>query len=183
MHGIVSLLDPPHYAKVEGLWDVLGLDCSVLGIQVTPRPHFSWHVAQDYNIKVLGPLLAKIASQARPFKVRTTGIGLFTGSKPAVFIPVVKDALLLKFHEIMWKMAKDASIFPSPYYAPPVWMPHITLAYGETNWQRLSCVLEKLTYHPFNWEIVVDHIAVSYENEDRMGNKSLRFDFGSNNAW
>jgi 2'-5' RNA ligase len=179
MHGIASLLDSTYYAKVEGLWDELEIDCSVIGIQITPLPHFSWQVSQDYDMDRLRPALQRIAAGARPFKIRTTGIGLFTGPKPVVFISLVKDSLLLRFHELIWKLAKDASIFPSPFYAPQAWMPHITLAYGETNWQRLSCVMEKLVYHPFNWEIEVDHIAVINQFEGQIGEKSLYMKFGS----
>jgi 2'-5' RNA ligase len=179
MHGIVSLLDSKYYAKVEGLWDELELDCSLMGIQVTPLPHFSWQVAHDYDLKSLKPVLEKIASAAHPFKVRTTGIGLFTGPKPVVFISLVKDALLLRFHELVWRLTYNSAIFPSPFYAPEAWMPHITLAYGETNWSRLSCTLEKLVYHPFNWEIEVDHITVISQFEGQIGEKSIQLKFGS----
>jgi 2'-5' RNA ligase len=179
MHGIVSLLDLPSYNRVEGLWDELEIDCSISGIQVTSLPHFSWQVAHDYDMVRLKPALEKIALSARPFKVRSTGIGLFTGPKPVVFISLVKDALLLRFHDLIWRLTNDSAIFPSPFYAPKAWMPHITLAYGETNWGRLSCTLEKLVYHPFNWEIEVDHIAVISQFEADMGEKSIKIKFGS----
>jgi 2'-5' RNA ligase len=179
MHGIVSLLDSQSYSRVEGLWDELEIDCSLTGIQVTSLPHFSWQVAHDYDLVSLKPVLERITSAARPFKVRTTGIGLFTGPKPVVFISLVKDSLLLRFHELIWRLTKDSAIFPSPFYSPKAWMPHITLAYGETRWESLSCTLEKLIYHPFNWEIEVDHIAVISQFDADLGEKSFKLKFGS----
>lgn len=178
MHGIVSLLDSKYYSKVEGLWDELEIDCRLIGVQVTPIPHFSWHVAQDYDMERLKPVMERISHAARPFKVRTTGIGLFTGPKPVVYVSLVKDIVLLKFHELVWKLTKDSAISPSPFYAPKAWMPHITLAYGVTDWNNLSCAMEKLVYHPFNWEIEVDHIAVISQFEGQIGEKSLQLKFG-----
>ena len=44
MHGIVSLLDQPHYDQVEKLWVEIERRFGIKGIFVTPYPHFSYHV-------------------------------------------------------------------------------------------------------------------------------------------
>ena len=49
MHGLVSLLDPEHYQQVENLWNELEEECGLEGIKVTPYPHFSWLIAEDFD--------------------------------------------------------------------------------------------------------------------------------------
>jgi hypothetical protein len=50
MHGIVSLLDSKHNQFIEELWAELKQEFSVDGVYITPYPHFSYHVAQDYDV-------------------------------------------------------------------------------------------------------------------------------------
>ena len=55
MHGIVSLLPQPYYSEVEKLWDRLENNFGLSGIRVTPFPHFSWQIGENYD----EPLLRK----------------------------------------------------------------------------------------------------------------------------
>jgi 2'-5' RNA ligase len=181
MHGIVSLLDPFHNHQVEDLWKELESDCGLTGIQVTPIPHFSWQVAYDYNLDLLKPAMEEIARISNPFVARTTGIGLFTGERPVMFISLVKDATLLNFHKLLWDMTKEAAVMPSSFYSPEAWMPHITLAHGDTDWTRITCAMEKLVFQPFNWEILVDNISLINQFEGKVGEEKLHFVFGLDN--
>jgi hypothetical protein len=54
MHGIGSLLDDKHYQLVENLWAGLEREFVVRGVYITPYPHFSYQIAQHYNVKQLG---------------------------------------------------------------------------------------------------------------------------------
>jgi 2'-5' RNA ligase len=178
MHGIVSLLDNVHNDEVEKLWQELEADCGLTGVQITPIPHFSWHIAQDYDLNVLRVALEDIAAISTPFVVKTTGIGLFTGERPVIFIALVKDEALLRFHEMVWQQAQRAAFQPSPYYNPASWMPHITLAHGDTDWMQLTCAMEKLVFQPFNWEILVDNLALINQDEGHVGERTLYYRFG-----
>ncbi len=53
MHAIVSLLDNDHHYLIEDLWAELKREFSVHGVYITPYPHFSYQVAQDYNVDLL----------------------------------------------------------------------------------------------------------------------------------
>ncbi len=53
MHAIVSLLDDDHYKLIEDLWAELRREFSVQGVYITPYPHFSYQVAQDYDVDLL----------------------------------------------------------------------------------------------------------------------------------
>jgi len=55
MHGVVSLLDDEHYALVEHLWDEVETELGVRGLYKTPFPHFSYHVAEQYDLDLLEP--------------------------------------------------------------------------------------------------------------------------------
>jgi 2'-5' RNA ligase len=177
MHGIVSLLDEEHNQKVENIWRELALDCGLTGDQHIPIAHFSWHVAASYQIARLRPVLQEIAAVSEPFFVRATGIGLFTGERPVVFISLVKDDLMLRFHKVVWQKVNHLSLDPSPYYIPKTWVPHITLA--ETGWPgRLACAMEKLVFQPFNWQIRVDNLALISEAEGHVEEMAFAFRFG-----
>jgi hypothetical protein len=62
MHGIVSLLDNDRYQLIEDLWAELKREFSVHGVYITPYPHFSYHVAQYYDVTKLEPILERIGS-------------------------------------------------------------------------------------------------------------------------
>jgi hypothetical protein len=86
MHGIVTLLDNEHYQLVEDLWTELKREFSVDGVYVTPYPHFSYHAAQDYDVDKIESVLERIASNITTFKVRTSGLAIFTGASPVLYI-------------------------------------------------------------------------------------------------
>jgi len=88
MHGIVSLLPSPFYEKVEEIWKGLEKEAGITGVKVTPYPHFSWQIANNYNFVELEKVMKDIAYKSKPFMVYTAGLGIFTGKKPIIFIPV-----------------------------------------------------------------------------------------------
>lgn len=178
MYAIVSLLDEQHHARMLELWRGLEADCGLAGVALTPLPHFSWHIAAEYDLKRLESALAVLAAGSQPFTVRTTGLGFFTGPSPVVFIPVVKDHTLASYHQRVWELALPAAMGSSTHYMPEGWMPHITLAYGDVDAARLGCAMENLAFQPFTWEIRVDHLAVVYQLSGQVGRLQSRFPFG-----
>jgi 2'-5' RNA ligase len=183
MHGIVSLLSEPHYSKVEQLWRELELDCGLQDIKLTPIPHFSWQVARDYDLDLLRPVLKDIAAVARPFRVRTAGLGMFSGPKPVVFINVVKTDEMLHLHKLVWESTRQCAHDISPYYAPQSWIPHITLAHNDLPWPAMSCAIQKLVFQTFDWEILVSSISVISQAEGLVGEESLYYDFSAPAGW
>ena len=169
MHGIVSLLDEKHYRLVEHLWADLEQSFELKGIKVTPFPHFSWNLASDFNYPDLESVLQRISSSVRPFKVTTTGVGLFTGEKPTIYLPVVKTVELLRYHGLIWDLTASASQGRSPLYCPEQWMPHISLAYDDVTKQNIGPLMEHLAFQSFNWEMTIDNIALIYEPSGTVG--------------
>jgi 2'-5' RNA ligase len=178
MHGIVSLLDSTHYQKVEDIWSRLEEHCSLTGVRVTPIPHFSWQISENYNFDALKSVLEQLASELTPFTVQTTGLGVFTGKSDIVlYIPLVKDEGLLKLHQQIWKRTTPFSAGLANHYAPENWMPHITIGHGDVDEDGLACATRLLARENFNWEIPVDNLLLVYQNEGETGIEMARFYF------
>lgn len=178
MHGLVSLLDKKHYHLVEKIWQELEVDCGLKGIQVTPLPHFSWQIAEDYDWDRLEFALKNIAEAANPFTIRMTGLALFTGENPVAYISVVRTKELSELHQVIWERLHSISQSSSPYYSPSFWTPHISLAYGDVDTEKLQCLMGKLATRTFNWEIQIDNLALIYEPEGTIGRIRYKFKFG-----
>jgi 2'-5' RNA ligase len=159
MNGIASLLNDPQKTQIEAIWQELEEKCGLIGVRITPFPHFTYQVVEAYDQARLGPILQELAREAQPFTVHTTGLGLFTGEVPVIYLPLVKNDLLLHFHKVIWDRVKEVAQGASPYYAPDMWMPHITLGYGDVTHFNLGCAMEALAFRDFDWQISVDNLT------------------------
>ncbi len=179
MDGVVSLLPEPYYSTVEKIWHELTVDCGVRGIQATPVPHFSWHVALHYDENRLRENLTAVAQRQAPLTVHTAGLGVFSGDLPIVYISLVKDRSLLEFHEHVWKAADAAASGGEGYYAPAMWMPHITLVFQDLCLDNLPCIGEKLLFREFNWEMKLDNLALIGQPDGQAGSVYFRIPWGA----
>jgi 2'-5' RNA ligase len=175
MNGIVSLLDSKHNQLVEELWAKLEREFSVHGVYITPFPHFSYHVAQDYDVDRIVSVLGRITSNITKFKVRTSGLGVFTGTSPVLYIPVARSLELTQLHQELWKQISPSSSGALEYYHPDQWMPHITIGFGDISKNNLSEIIPFLAERDFNWEFTVNNIALIYDTGTKQELKS-RFD-------
>src|SRR5436305_5761825 len=172
MDGIVSFLDSKHNQLIEELWAELKREFTVQGVYITPYPHFSYHVAQDYDVDKVEPVLERITSNIMTFKVRTSGLGIFTGASPVLYLPVVRSLELTQLHQELWEQISTASSGIVEYYHPDQWMPHITIGFGDINKNNLSQIIPFLANRDFNWEITVNNIAVIYDSGTKQELKS-----------
>ena len=175
MHGIVSLLDPEHTRLVESLWVELENEFGLTSLYAPRIAHFTYQIAEDYDLKRLAAALEQFAQRQRPFRVRTTGLGLFTGGSPVLYIPVVRDADMTRIHAALWQAVEGLGSGVSPHYSPESWMPHVTLAQGDLNDDNLPRVIHFLSQRDFEWEIVINNIAFIYHLGDEY---RLKYRFG-----
>ncbi len=178
MHGLVSLLDSEHTTQVEALWQELEQACGLTGIKVTPFPHFSWLIAEDFNWDGLRRALHELAEELQPFSVRTSGVSLFSGTKPVLFLPLVRSAELSRTHAAIWDRISPFGKSLSKFYTPQAWMPHITLAYQDLDASNLSCAMERLAFRSFDWQIEIDNLALVFQIEGQVGKLDSRYELG-----
>jgi hypothetical protein len=159
MEGILSLLDDKHYQLVEDLWAELAREFGVRGVYITPYPHFSYHIAAHYDFESLTPAIERITSNITTFQIRTSGLGIFTGEAPVIYIPVVRSLELTQLQEALWQEISPTASGAQGYYHPGQWTPHITIGFSDINKENLSSIVRWLNERDFNWEITVNNIA------------------------
>ena len=177
VHGLVSLLPQDYYAKVEALWQMLADEFGLTGVETTPFPHFSWLIGKDFDWPALEHTLRELARETHPITVNTTGIGIFSGPSPVIFIPLVRTDALNALHRRIWDAIQPIGVQLSRYYAPDYWMPHITLAIHDITPQKIGNVTQKLAFQNFNWEFNVDNIGFIYDGDDETGEVDYQFKF------
>lgn len=178
MEGVVSLLDDEHYRIVENLWAELEREFSVRGVYITPYPHFSYQVSAHYSLEQLTPILQEFAAHSQPFRVQTSGLGIFNGPRPVLYIPVARSPQLTQFHQALCDIISPAGSSIQNYYHPDVWMPHITIGFGDLNADILSKIVNYLNERDFAWDITIDNIALIYDTGTKQELHS-RFTFKS----
>lgn len=160
MQGIVSTLDPTNNARVETLWNELEAQFG-LKYACTAYPHFSYQIAEAYQTQPVLAALQELARQMKPFTVTTSGLGIFTGERPVLFVRVIRDAELTTFHDRVFEaVAPYVRGVHADHYGPEHWVPHITLAIKDLNHDNLPDVIRLLSRRSFNWEITVHDVAL-----------------------
>jgi 2'-5' RNA ligase len=167
MNAIVSLLDPTHEALVVDLWADLAREFGVQGISVTPIPHFSYQVAPHYDLDALEVTLRRFAQDCAPLRVCTAGLGVFTGAKPVLYVPVVRGPELSALQAHLSRAVAGLGSDALEYYEPARWVPHITLAQHDLYPENLPDVFRWLGERSFDWEIPVDNLAVIHDADAR----------------
>jgi hypothetical protein len=159
MEGIISLLDAQHERLVEALWAELADAFGLRGVSVTPYAHFSYQIAQRYAAADLEPVVRQVAAATAPFTVETTGLGIFTGAQPVLYLPVARGPALAQLQATLWRDLAGTGTGVSDYYHPQRWMPHITLAFGDTTPATLAAAAHHLSGRDLAWRITIDNLA------------------------
>ncbi len=175
--GVVSLLDDEYNGRIEIIWQKLEDRFGTETIQRTPYPHFSYHVAENYEVNPVSDALTDVVQEMRPFTVRTAGLGVFTGGEPVLYIAMVRDPQLSALQQRIYEIASSNADSTFAYYHPQKWVPHITLLRGGLNPSSLSQVIEMLQGHNFHGEIRVDALALLEETYNPEREYTLRESF------
>jgi len=160
INGVASLLDDEHMAKLTQCWQLLEARCGMKGKNTHLPPHFTWQMVERYDLAQFEPLIRALAWSMQPFTVRASGLGIFSGRSPILYIPIIKDVHLIHLHEQIWRYSQCCAVHPSPYYNPVNWVPHITLFSDKDAPDNFCCALELLAYEPFEWELPIDNLAL-----------------------
>ena len=160
MITIASLLDKKANSATEEYWAMLEAKCQLTEINSVPFPHFSWFTASGIAHPALPELFEDVAKDLYVFTIQTTGLGVFTGKSPVIYLPLIKTRQLIEFHEIIWKRLSEFVQDLNYHYSPDSWVPHITLAYGDVSVPRLACAVQNLANIDLSTTIEISNIAL-----------------------
>lgn len=166
MDGVVSLLGGGFSDRVAALWDELERDLGLQGIYATPFPHISYAVATSFPAAPVFAALQRVASQFAPFSLHVAGLGLFTGSAPVLYLSVVRDPTLNALHAAIWQALGDLGEESQPYYAPPTWMPHISIGFADLGADSAAEAVRSLVLRDFAWNVPIDALSLIYDEGD-----------------
>ena len=178
MQGIVTLLDGEARERIEEIWEELRRDFGVRGVHATRFPHFSYHVAEEYELGRLAESLEKIARELRPFSVAVSGMGIFTRKLPVIYLPVVRSLEMQRIHGEVAEMASDLASGVNEFYASEVWIPHITVAEGDVDLLVLPEIVRRFGERNLRWEMRVANLAV-IRAEEAVQEVCVRVEFGA----
>ena len=161
MQGIISLLDEGHATRITAVWASLQDRLGLQGMDMPPLPHVSYHVAEQYEVTLLEPLVRACAAHTAPFEVETTGLGIFTtGLQPVLYLTVVRHPRLSALHAALWPTLAALSAGIIEYYHPDQWVPHITLHHGNLSPDALAEAVRLLSPMDFRWRLRIDNLAL-----------------------
>jgi len=175
MYALTTLFDFGSDINFAGTWQKLKNKCNLIPANEVSFVHLSWQGASAYHLEPAKKIVHDISAQTRSFKVAVSGIGIFTGTDPVLYLNVVKNRALMALHEVLWdKLSPFAEDF-NAYYGPNDWVPHITLVYGMLLPEDLCCAVTELMYEPFSFELTIDNLALIFLSDGSVGIDS-RFD-------
>ncbi|HET9111412.1 MAG TPA: 2'-5' RNA ligase family protein [Ktedonobacterales bacterium] len=183
MDGVVSLLDRTSEQVVRALWDELAERYDLRdGAQRVPHPHFSYHIAEGYDLARTEAALAHVAAQVQPFTVHVTGLGAFERPEEVLYLAVARNAALDRLHAALWRALAEDGVTQgaSPLYAPDSWIPHITLAQGDLTLDLLHAIQSAWAERDVRREVWVSDLTLLSQTPGAASHTpAMRFALGS----
>jgi hypothetical protein len=166
MHGIITKLPEPFYSRLLKIWNDVEREFGFKGVKVMPIPHFTWNVAQKYNLKEVENIIRSLVKETGPIEIKSTGLAFFNNEMFVAYNGIHKNSVLRNLHKNICKQIIVSSEEPSQYYLPDKWIPHITMVFEEKNSitepVKLTNFLKKLD---LNWTFTLDNLAIIQQSE------------------
>lgn len=179
MYALISELNETATVHVMHLWRQLNQSCGLEGIFNYPNPHFTWFSAEEIDFERSTPILQMIADSAAPFEVQASGMGIFPGDSPVLYLPVTKTNELVSLHRLIWDQVLPYAEDPNLFYSPGTWVPHITLALRDLSAENLPCALQVLASNAQETMISVESFALVKSENQATGETLAVFDLGA----
>jgi 2'-5' RNA ligase len=161
-----SLLSPHYAARINRIIKSLETEFGLDDVQATPEPHITYQLAGVRKLSALHSVLRDIASSTEPFAVHTTGLGVFPGPNPTIYIPVLRTNELNRLHQRIRAATAPLCLRTDKFSGPECWLPHISLALHDTTPELLGPVLQYLNQQTFNLKLTLDNIAILRQQGD-----------------
>lgn len=175
-HAVVSLLDDEHARRVRAIWLHLRERFGLRGVARTPHPHVSYVVAESAHAAAIAEGLQVIASSSATFSVQATGLGIFPGDEPVIYLPVVRAPAIDALHAAIEAMHDNGRGDVVARYRRDLWLPHITLARGGVDSEILGAAVDDLARTPIDWSIAIDNLTLIDGGDDSVSPRLQRFE-------
>lgn len=169
MYALTTLFDLDSNVNFAGIWQKLNNKCNLVTANEVSFVHLSWQGAIAYQNEPAKSIIQQISTHTRPFTVKVSGIGIFTGIEPVLYLNVVKNRELMDLHGLLWDKLTPFAEEMNAYYGPNDWVPHITLAYGTLLPEDFSCAVMELMYEPLQMELAIDNLALIFMRDGAVG--------------
>lgn len=160
MLAIISLVPDEHIQIIKSLSKLLKINDEINDDNSKLYPHFSWQVAESYNIDKLIHLLKDFSSQHSNFEIWINGIGIFTGILPVIYLPIIKSTELIAIHQEIWTRTEEIRYKAIEYYEGEQWIPHITILQQNTLNNSSMVALNKIINLPIKLKMKIDNFAL-----------------------
>lgn len=161
-YSIVALLDDEHAQTIRTLWEELEAQFGIAIPFDNPIPHITHLQAGTIKDDKIEEALNTFAQRQAPYIVRTSGLGIFTGERNALYISVVRNPNLTAIQTTLISALVGSVENLAETHMVNHWMPHISLAIGLSSREAdtLGRIVSYLVQRTFAWEITVRQLAV-----------------------
>jgi 2'-5' RNA ligase len=177
MYSIITELEEQAAIQVMHIWRRLHDACSLKGIFNYPNPHFTWFGMKEMDMECCSTVLDSLAKGTIPFSVHTSGLGIFPGEEPVLYLPLVKSAYLMDLHRQIWRKIQPYCTGIKDISLPEFWIPHITLAIQDLNQENLSCAIDSVGFKPVEIFTNADNLLIVKSDGNETGDTIERFQF------
>ena len=166
MLAITTLLSPLHATRINRIIKRLEKKFGIDDVQATPDPHLTYQLAGVHKLSALKEVLANVAATTEPFPAFTTGLGVFPGERPVIYIPVLRSDALNALHQRIIEATAPLCLRTDKFSGPDCWLPHISLALHDTTPDLLGPVLNFLNEETYNLKIEINNLAILRQQGD-----------------
>lgn len=148
-------------AAIRRLWQAIedaGLPSTMLNIGY--RPHLTLSVCESLDLDAMRADLSALMAAFRPIPLTFPNLGAFLQAEGVVFLGVTVTPALLDLHAQIWHLSEAHTIGVSGYYAPGVWVPHVTLGYGLVQ-EQVGSVINTLLKAPLPASGMATELVIS----------------------
>ncbi len=172
MFAITSLLNPRNARRINRIVKSLETQFGLDDVQDTPDPHLTYLLTGTRKLSELKSVLKGVAATTPPFSAFTTGLGVFPGANPVIYIPVLRSNDLNLLHQRVLDVTAPLCR-AGTYYSPDRWLPHISLALHDTTPDLLGPVLRLLNQETYNLRLNVNNLAILQKKGDLFVREEL----------
>lgn len=162
--GVIALLDPDATRRVEALWSEMHGRFGVRPGFPGAVPHVTFHISSHDVEPRAATAVEGVARTTPPFTLNCSGLGVFTGAEPILFLVVARSSAAASLAERLEQALRAAGCGPTdPYYTPDRWIPHITIAQQNLAGADLPGLLAWLSGQPLAMELPITAISIARE--------------------